>query len=290
MLDAEILTAIAKNPIPGEAPCGESLRYDEAWAVLDAEIAKLENPAGGEVDWRAVEKGAGELLTRGKDLLLVAWLVRAMWHRDGATGLAAGLETIRDLLATFWDHLHPQRVRARRGALEWLGEKLAPVLDEQAIRGYPEETSRAIAAIDAIAAWSADKMDGEDCGLLGLASRLRELSAGGGDAAPAAGGEGEPAAEAAAGEAGAPAPAAAKPGAAAGPIANRAQAIAKLHEVGDWFAKHEPHSPIVPLLRRAEQWSRKDFQAVFTELLRNRQDALAQLWDVLGIVEEPPAQ
>lgn len=292
MLEAETLSAIATQPVPGASPCGESLRYDELWATLEAEIGKLDNLAGGDVDWRSVEQGAVSLLSgRGKDVLLMSWLVRAMWQRDGMVGLAAGLEAYRDLLATFWEGIHPQRVRARRGAIEWLSEKLAPTLTEQAVRGYPEETTRCQAAIAAINAWGGERFDGEDAGLSALNSRLRELSAGageGGEAAAAAATDGE-AAPVDGDVAVAAVAAVAGKGASAGPIANRAQAVARIRELGDWFARHEPHSPIVPLLRRAEQWSRMDFQTVFAELLKNRPDALAQLWDVLGVID-PAAQ
>lgn len=287
MIDAEILTAIATAPIAGAAtPSGESLRYEESWGILEAEVGKLENPGGGEVDWRKVEEGAIALLVeKGKDVLLMAWLARAMWHRDSMPGLAAGIETLKSMLETFWDSLHPQRVRPRRAALEWLGEKLAPVLVEEQVRGHPDETARCLAAIAGIAAWAGDRFEGEDCGLMGFASRLREMAeaGGGGAAAAASGGEEQAAEEVAA------APAGGRAAGPAGPIANRSQAMVRLKELGDWFAKHEPHSPIVPLLRRAESWGKLDFQAVYSELLKNRHDARDHLWDVLGIVDPPPS-
>jgi type VI secretion system ImpA/VasJ family protein len=272
MLAAEILTAIASRPIPGGSPCGESLRFDEQWTTLEAEVGKLDSLAGGEVDWRAVEQGAaGMLADRGKDLLLMSWLARAMWQRDGMGGLAAGLETCRDLLANFWEGVHPQRVRARRGAIEWLSERLAPVLGEEQAHRHPEATARCQAAVAAIIAWGQDRFEGGDPGLSALHSRLRELTSG-----------------AASGTVAGNTAAAAVQDGAVGPIADRAQAVVRIRELGDWFARHEPHSPIVPLLRRAEQWSRMDFQGVFAELLRNRPEALAQLWDVLGVGEPPP--
>lgn len=276
MLAPELLAAIATRPIPGASPCGESLRYDETWAALESEVGKLDHPAGGEVDWRAVEQGAAGLLAeRGKDLLLMSWLVRAMWQRDGMGGLAAGFEAYRDLLATFWEGIHPQRLRARQGAIAWLADKLAPVISESQVQGDPAAAGRCFAAIAAITAWGRDHFDGEDVGLSGLASRLRELSAGGRSEAAAGITEGAAGGVVADGS--------------AATITSRTQAIARIRELGDWFARHEPHSPIVPLLRRAEQWGRMDFQAVFAELLKNRPDALAQLWDVLGVAEPTAA-
>jgi type VI secretion system protein VasJ len=283
MPDADLLKRLATEPIPGDNPCGESARYDEAFGLLEAEIAKLENPAGGEVDWRAVETGAAELLEkRSKDALLAAWLARALWQREGFAGLAAGLATIRGLFETFWDQMHPQRIRPRRAALEWLGEKLAAAIDDGQLNGDAAGAAACLAEIEAIRTWSDGRFEGEDCGLLGLLSRLRS--------APQA--AGEVAAEAASGEAAggsAGGGGAGSPGAPAGPISNRVQAVARLRELADWWARHEPSSPMVPLLRRAVTWSDLDFQALFAQLLRSKGEAKEYMWDVLGIEDQQPS-
>jgi type VI secretion system protein VasJ len=278
MIAPERAAAISISPVPGDEAVGSSIRYDEAFTQLETELAKLEQPAGGEVDWRLVEQGSADLLaTRSKDLLLAAWLVRASWHRDGVAGLASGLGILRDLLANFGDHLHPQRTRPRRAALEWLGDKLAAIIDDRQLAADAQATAHSIAAIEAIIAWSAGRFDGADCGLTGLLARLRAGSL-------------QVAAEAVQADVVATPGAMATASAQTGAITSRAQAVARLRELGDWFATHEPLSPIAPLLRRAEAWSGKDFQAVFGELLRHRQDARDHLWDVLGIVEGAPQE
>jgi type VI secretion system protein VasJ len=274
MPDSDILTSIATNPISGEHPAGESVRYDEAFGKLEAEIGKLENPAGGDIDWRMVEDGTAELLgSTSKDLLLAAWMARAMWQREGLGGLAGGLATIRGLLENFWEPLHPQRIRPRRAALEWLSEKLAAAMGDDQMAGDPAGTSRCISEIEAIVAWSGDHFEGEDCGLLALLSRLRSAALPVADVASV-------------GVSAAGAPAQMVASAPAGPIANRAQAIARLKELAEWWAQHEPSSPMVPLLNRAVGWTELDFQTLFGQLLRTRGDAKEYMWDVLGIREE----
>lgn len=286
MSDSETLDAIATSPISADKPGGESARYEEGFAALEAETSKLENPAGGDVDWRAVENGACELLTRtSKDVLVAAWLVRAMWQRSGMPGLASGLATLRRMLETFWDGLHPQRIRPRRAALEWLSEKLAAVLTAEQLAADPDASSRCLAEIDAIVAWAGDRFEGEDCGLMALRGRLNEAVQAHQASAPAV----EAVADDGAVQVEGDAPvAAARSSGPSGPIANRAQAVARLKELHAWWAQHEPSSPMVPLLKRAVTWSDLDFPTLFGILLRNRTDAKDYMWDVLGMYDDQP--
>lgn len=282
MPDSDTLNSIASSPIAGENPGGESIRYDEAFGKLEAEVGKLESPAGGEIDWRMVEEGTSELLAqKSKDVLLAAWLVRAMWQRHGLEGLASGLETLRGMLAGFWDNLHPQRIRPRRAALEWLSEKLALAIPDEQLAADQANVARCIAAIDAVIAWSGDRFEGENCGLMSLHGRLSAALQPVAEAAPAEAGE-------AVSDPGDGAAVASAPGAPVGPIANRAQAVARLKELTEWWAKHEPSSPMVPLLQRAVLWSDMDFPTLFGVLLRGRTDAKDYMWDVLGLNDQQP--
>ncbi len=276
MPDSDTLNAIATSPIPGANPTGESARYDEMFATLEAEVGKLDNPAGGDVDWRVVEEGAVTLLTtKSKDILVAAWLARAMLEREGCSGLAAGLRMIRGLTDAFWEQLHPQRTRPRRAALEWLSDKLAASMPEDRLADT-DGVATCIAEIEAIAAASSGRFDGEDCGLMALLTRLRAVDQ------PVAAAEGTANDAAAGGNGGSPQGGPVR-GGASGPIANRTQAIARLRELADWWAKHEPTSPMVPLLGRAVTWSELDFQSLFAQLLRTKTDAREHMWDVLGI-------
>jgi len=280
MPNTDTLNAIARTPIPGDVATGESIRYDERFATLESEIGKLENPAGGEVDWRLVEDGAVELLTtKSKDILLAAWLARAMYQRGGFPELAAGLGMIRGLLDAFWDQLHPQRVRPRRAALEWLGEKLAASIDDAQLASDPTAIAQCITEIKAIVSWSEGRFDGEDCGLLSLSSRLRAAPQ------PAAA---DPAVDSANHQSGGSQGGSRATGAVAssGPIGNRTQAVARLRELAEWWSKHEPSSPMVPLLNRAVHWADSDFQTLFSQLLRSKVEAKDYMWDVLGLTDQ----
>ena len=275
MPDSDTLNAIATSPIPGDSPTGESARYDETFATLEAEVGKLDNPAGGDVDWRVVEEGAVALLTsKSKDILVAAWLARAMLERNGCAGLADGLAMLRGLMDTFWEPLHPQRTRPRRAALEWLSDKLAASMPEEHLADT-DGVAKCISEIEAIVAASSARFDGEDCGLMALLTRLRAVD----QPAVAAVDEGTADVGGSAGS-GAAAPVR---GGSSGPIASRAQAIARLRELAEWWAKHEPTSPMVPLLGRAVTWSELDFQTLFSQLLRTKNDAREHMWDVLGI-------
>ncbi len=286
MLDSDLIQGITATPISADLPAGESLRYDEAVTNLELEVAKLDNVAGGEIDWRRVEQESAAILARrSKDVLIAAWLVRALWQRHGMEGLAVGLETLRDLLANFWEPLHPQRIRPRRAALEWLSEKLGACLEQEPPAKDPAAVARALTALEQIVAWSAGRFEESDAGLSTLHRQLRAAQEKSPVVATPASEEGSTVMPASP-ESDAAAPTPARPPA-EGPIRNREQANARLKELADWFATHEPLSPVVLLLRRAESWNRKDFREVFAELLRNRQEAKGQLWDALGI-EDPP--
>lgn len=109
-IDVEALLA----PISSEAPTGENLEYDAAFAEMErAAEPKPEQQFGktlvpGESsDWRTVRARAVELFARTKDLRAGSYLARAALHTDGIAGFAAGLAVIEGLLDRFWDGLHP---------------------------------------------------------------------------------------------------------------------------------------------------------------------------------------
>jgi type VI secretion system protein VasJ len=119
--------------IPGPSPAGTPARLDPAYQAVADEVAKLDAPAGGVVDWKVVVSGAGELLrTRSKDVVLAAFLAHGLQATGGLDGLATGLGLVADLLDVYWDTAYPElkRIRGRANAVQWLVERARVTLPE----------------------------------------------------------------------------------------------------------------------------------------------------------------
>lgn len=129
------------QPVPGPAPVGVSLRYEEAYDGI-REARRDEDPSLPQGVWRRDLKRANwnevvalcteALSERSKDLQIACWLVEALVHRDGIVGLATGLHVIVGLSDAFWPDLFPAiedgDLSGRLAPLEWLNDKLPAVL------------------------------------------------------------------------------------------------------------------------------------------------------------------
>jgi type VI secretion system protein VasJ len=114
------------EPVPGPSPAGSPARLDAGYEAVAAEIAKLDAPSGAAVDWRAVARGASEILrSRSKDLAMAAFLARALQASDGVAGLATGEALLVGLMERYWDTMQPdvKRLRGRANAIQWLLER-----------------------------------------------------------------------------------------------------------------------------------------------------------------------
>jgi type VI secretion system protein ImpA len=183
------------------------------------------------------------------------------------------------LLTTWWDKGFPAlpRVKPRRNALEWLGERAAAALtpaDAASPQGQAAQAT-CLSLIEQLEQVAQARFEGEDSGLSSLRRALREL---GGRVAPAA----TPVAGAPVASAGTDVPVVA-PLLGGGPITTRQEAIDRLVEITEFFKRTEPHSPLGFLLARAQAWNSKSFEDVMLELLRNREDAQRQVFDDLGL-------
>jgi len=122
---AELLEKCLR-PVRPDAPAGVPARETPEFEALQAEIRKLELPDQPVPDWDGAVRSASLLLEqKSKDLLVATYLCEALFERDGYGGLATGLAILRDLIAQFWETLHPDvtRQRARVAAVEWLAER-----------------------------------------------------------------------------------------------------------------------------------------------------------------------
>lgn len=99
---------------PGQ-PCGSDLEYDPTFIELEAAArGKPEQQEGENIipaedpNWQVVRDLAVELLSRTKDLRVVALLARALVETDGLVGLSGALGLMTELIETRWDEVHPR--------------------------------------------------------------------------------------------------------------------------------------------------------------------------------------
>jgi type VI secretion system protein ImpA len=105
------------EPIAEEAPTGhDPALHDSVYQALQQTIkGRIEYKLIGndEVrvyhppDWPAIYHQALDCASRTRDLRVCIMLMRAAASSDGAAGLRAGIELLRETIARFWDDLHP---------------------------------------------------------------------------------------------------------------------------------------------------------------------------------------
>ncbi|WP_434779542.1 type VI secretion system protein TssA [Neisseria sp. Ec49-e6-T10] len=102
------------SPISAKNPCGTDIEYDLDFLALQQALAgKTEQQYGQTViaaeapDWKEVCSLAEQLLTKSKDLRVMAALTQAWTALYGLPGLAAGCQFIVSSLETYWDDIFP---------------------------------------------------------------------------------------------------------------------------------------------------------------------------------------
>jgi type VI secretion system protein ImpA len=153
------------EPIPGENPGGEDLRYNPIYdEIKEARRADDSLDRGAwkreikTADWDKVIKVSVDALTKkSKDLQIAAWLMEALIKTEGFEGLATGLKIILGLLKDYWEFLYPQveegDLEFRIAPFELINEKFGshlkeiPLTDPGSTPGYSwykYEESRAV--------------------------------------------------------------------------------------------------------------------------------------------------
>jgi type VI secretion system protein ImpA len=124
------------NPIPGENPSGEDLRYAPIYDQIKEARRAEDEAAQGEwvhdvkkADYPLVIKLSTEAIAnKSKDLQLAAWLTEAMVKVEGFAGLKQGVQLIQNLTADFWETVYPQLedgdAELRASPLVWIGNSL----------------------------------------------------------------------------------------------------------------------------------------------------------------------
>lgn len=277
-----------------------------------------------EADWKFVARQCAQLIEkRSKDLQLAVWLAEAGARTGGLRGLGDGLMLVAMLCERWWESLYPLLddggVEQRIGNLAWVAARIGPWLREIPLTEGVEvyalrdvETARSQGG-EALAKLETARRRGSagfyvglmrDCDYCVEAIARLERSV---DARLQEDGPSFTAARAAMEDlhlflkplAGAPAPGAvalATPAAsvsvpaptapaAAGPLQTRAQALAQLRAVAEFFRRTEPHSPVAYLADKAAHWGEQPLHVWLRALVKD-EASVAHIEEMLGVGEK----
>ncbi|HWQ53380.1 MAG TPA: type VI secretion system protein TssA [Bryobacteraceae bacterium] len=133
------------DPIPGDSPGGENLRYAPIYDKIKEARREDDDAIQGDwarerkvADWPLTIKLISEALaTKSKDLQLAAWLTEALLRKEGLAGLKDGLDLQRAMLEQFWDSLWPEiedgDAEFRATPLQWVGDRLEQAVKRSAL-------------------------------------------------------------------------------------------------------------------------------------------------------------
>src|SRR3954470_8257720 len=135
------------QPIAGENPSGQELRYSGLYDEIRESRRADENLAQGE--WQTELKVADfpkvlnlsvdALTTKSKDLQIAAWLSEAMVKLHGFAGLRDSLKILTGLQDKFWETLYPVidegDMESRANALSWVDSQVGLVLKSAPFTG-----------------------------------------------------------------------------------------------------------------------------------------------------------
>ncbi len=150
MIDVDALL----EPIPGENPAGEELRYTPVYDEIKE--ARRADDALDQGDWQhelktsdwdeVIQLAVQALGEKTKDLQIAAWLAEALVKTEGFDGFIAAFRLINGLLTRFWDSLYPviedDDLDFRAAPLEFANSTIGsciraiPLTDPKATSGY----------------------------------------------------------------------------------------------------------------------------------------------------------
>ncbi|WP_164743912.1 type VI secretion system protein TssA [Saccharospirillum alexandrii] len=173
------IAELASAPIPGDAPCGISVKYEDSFQQLEAELAKQESLTAATVDWRLVEQLARTILTsESKDLLVASYMAAALVQNQSYSGMLQGFALLQQLCEHWWDDMHPplKRIRGRAAAITWLVEKVSWHIETKPPAGAElTQISELYETVSGLDQWLAEKMADKAPDMTGLIRPLRQL-------------------------------------------------------------------------------------------------------------------
>lgn len=279
-----------------------------------------------EADWDFVASNCAALLAdKSKDLRLAVWLAEAGAKQHHLRGLGEGFRLLAGLCEQFWDNgLHPLAddgdQEQRIGNLRWILGRAPALLREMALTEGRDsaystvdfemarkpgtrtvtklaemETARCNNSPQFCARFSADaqfclaallQLEQAADARLGPHSpgfsKLKEVLQTMQSAIPAMASEAAAAGAAAVADTACPPP----PATQAGAIQSRAQALAQLRLIAQFFRRTEPHSPVSYFADKAADAGEQSLHAWLRSVVKDV-DSLAHIEELLGI--QPPA-
>ncbi len=168
---------LGKKPISDAAPTGVPSRDDPAYEALAAEFRKLELPELPAVDWPGAVKLASDILeNKSKDVMAGVYLAVALFERDGYDGFANGLSVLHDMATGYWDSMHPERVRPRQSAFQYLSDRGAKRVNQRGTDGARHATiERILDTVGRLDTLLGEKLEGGSGALSELARELRDV-------------------------------------------------------------------------------------------------------------------
>ncbi|MBC5764488.1 type VI secretion system protein TssA [Ramlibacter albus] len=128
--------------LPGDDPCGPSMRFEPVFTEIrlareeddpSLPMRQWERPLK-KADWALIVDRCTHILSKqSKDLQVAAWLTEAWTRQKGLGGLEKGLCLVRELVAQYWQGVHPRIDEdgdsdARVAPLQWLNESMPGTL------------------------------------------------------------------------------------------------------------------------------------------------------------------
>ena len=119
------------QPINDNSPSGMDTKYDGEYQEIANEIQKLTamSSAKDAINWDKVVDLSQKILTeKSKDLTIIGFLCVGLFKKEGYQGVCDGLRIYCHVLENFWDSLFPQKLKARKLAIEWLDQRLGDLI------------------------------------------------------------------------------------------------------------------------------------------------------------------
>lgn len=287
------------QPVSEAAPCGEDIAFsseiDEIARARQSDDPSLDQGAWEtelrEADWPFVAARCAELIEkRSKDLRLAVWLAEARALTQGFDGLAGGLLLVAGLCERYWKALHPQPdengYEQRIGNLCWIAARLPQLAAGIPMSGAPQQAAAQLGQVrqcrDALARLERavdECLGAEGPGFSAARKALDAALDAAGAAARAAGMDVDTGAPPS-GAVQAVAHAQAMP--MNGAVQSRAQALAQLRAIADYFRQAEPHSPVAYLADKAAEWGAQPLHVWLRAVVKDPA-SFSHLEEMLGL-------